>query len=170
MNSQDVSKIYITVSPHDYLHFVIKGTDDEAVVERIARQDEPCEIACRITRYIWNEFQVNPYQAIFHGAVRREMRMEYHSKYTRGNHPSLETLKSHLLDRLGESLWEYREAVKEHEQLMLEVETTHNVNGIIPHLIREFGIDHGQPIGQVVEQVVFLLHPELFENETAGES
>ncbi len=168
MNSQNVSKYEVTISPHDYLHFVIKGTKDEAVVERIATQAEACEIVCRITRYLWNKFQVNPYESPFQEAVRAEMRMEYHSTYTKGNHPSLETLKSHVLERLGETLWEYREAVQHHEQLMLEVETIHNVSGIIPHLIREFGLDHGRPIDEIVGQFLFLLHPELFENETAG--
>ena len=170
MNTQDISKTVITVAPHDYLHFVIKGTKDEAVVERVARQDVGFEIVCRVNRYVWDKFQVQPYDVIFQEAVRREMRQEYHSNRTKDNHPSLETLKSHVLERLGDSLWEYKEAVQHHEQLMLEVETTHNVNKLLPHLIREFGLDHGNPIEQIVTQLIFLLHPELFEDETAGES
>lgn len=169
MNTQDVSKTVITVTPHDYLHFVIKETDDEAVIKRIAMQEVNSEIVCRVTRFVWNKFQEAPFNTIVYTAVRREMRMEYSSKYTRDNHPSLETLKSHVLDRLGDSLWEAKEEVKAHEQRMLEVETTHSLSKLVPHIVREFGLDHGRPIDQIVGQLLFLLHPELFEEETAGE-
>ncbi len=171
MNSQDVSKTVVTVTPHDYLHFVIKETDDEAVIKRIARQEiKNAEIICRVTRYVWNKFQEVPFDTITYAAVRQEMRMEYSSHYAKRNHPSLELLKSHVLDRLGDSLWEAKEEVKAHEQRMLEVETTHNLSKLVPHIVREFGLDHGRPINEIVTQLFFLLHTELFENETAGEA
>lgn len=171
MNAQEVSRTVVTVVPHDYLHFVIKEDDNEVMVKRIARQEvKNAEIICRVTRYVWNKFQEAPFDTITYAAVRQEMRSEYSSEYSRDNHPSLETLKSHVLDRLGDSLWEAKEEVKAHEALMLQVETTHNLSKLIPHIVREFGLDHGRPINEIVTQLLCLLHPELFEGETAGES
>lgn len=168
--NQEVSKYEVTISPHDYKFFVINRTVDEAMIERIARQESNWEIACLVDKGLWNEFQARPFDPGIYNAVRVELEEVYYSSRNQYDHKAIETLKAHVQDRIGEQVHQMAEEVKHLRLLMLEVETIHDLHSLIPHLVREFGMDHGAlPMNEIIGQVLFLLHPELFEHEAAGD-
>lgn len=170
MNSQEVSKYRITVTPEDYKRFVIYGFRDDDILDRIAFQITSEEIVCMIDLNVWEQFTSTPNDPSVTRALRAEMAEMYFSSRNARDPETIETIKSHLVERIGEQISEFEAEARAMKKLQIDIETMHDVRPLLPHLIREFGIDHGQPIAQVVEQVVFLLHPELFEDETAGES
>ncbi len=163
MNGKEDRQYNIFVRKEDYISFVIYEKADEDLLERIASQEHSGDIVCLVDVPTWQRFLLTPNDPTVADAVRTFMASEYQRRQPGKDPRVMETMKSHILDRLGEQVHEYEAEVRTIRKVMVEVEVTHDVSDLIPHLIREFGMDRSRPIDKIVEQVLFLLHPELFE-------
>lgn len=156
-------KTKVLISSNDYRRFVIYNQDDPEMIQRIVQQSVNWEIVTYVTSDLWNAFQAVPFDPDFLLLVRHEMRQMYHDRYSANDNEIVGRLKDAALDRLGETLHEYLESVQNVQQQMLEVESTHKVLPLIHHVVREYGFDHGSvPIEEIIEHVLFLIHPDLF--------
>lgn len=152
----------IHIRKEDYISFVIYEKANEGLLESIARQEHKGDIVCYVDRLTWDLFLVTPNDPVVTEPLRHQMAEEYRSSQVGKDPMAIASMKAHILERLSEQAYQYEAEIRAIRKQMVRVETSHDVQDLIAPLIREFSLGSHADTRSNVEQVIFLLHPELF--------